>query len=154
MKQLCGFKKWIIESLLQYEATIGFGKHRGQSDDEVPAGYWKYLLNSMEENPGSRAPSITDDNGRPLTRDQVLALARNRAQGGRRVSRPSQEEPREPEPAQAKPKSLVNASWILAKVVNVPDLTPGDYVVVTKSTNGDFILMTRTGHTKRLAGNG
>jgi len=158
MRRLSGFSSWLIESILQQEATLRFSqKHIDQDANKVPAGFWKWVQDKMAENP-RWTPAIDDDDGRRMSRDQVVDLIRTRAankhyRGGSTEMKPATErrtaEPT-PEKAPAPTKSLSKEPWILAQVVNVDGLKPDEHVVMTRGSGGDWILMTRNGATKRI----
>jgi superfamily I DNA/RNA helicase len=155
MRRLYGFANWLVESILQQEATLRFSnKYPGQNANKVPPGFWKWVQERMKENP-KWTPAIEDDNGRIMSHAQVVDLINTRVAGKPYRERPVVQEPEQPRPSEVKPepqaRSLSKEPWILAKVVNVDGLQAGEHVVLTKSGNGtDWILMTRSGATRRI----
>lgn len=146
MRRLQGFKFWLIESILQNEAKMGFSKHIGKNVNEVPPGFWSWLLDNMSS---TWTPKIEDDNGRLLTRPQVVQLAKMRADNKPfGDSAPKAVQSREI-PPQNTPQSP-SARWVLGTVIDVEGLTPGQHIVATKSSPEDWTLMTRNGETKKL----
>lgn len=160
MRRLNGFTKWLIESVLQQEAIMRFGqKYINKDVNDVPSGFWQWLIEKMEENP-KWTPNIEDDSKKSMTRDQVLDLARLRIKGTKykfvgNVQEPQQEPP-------VKPQG--NQLWALGRIVDsahdseqVRRIYPGlpqsgEYVVATKV--GDvWTLMTRNGQTTKVKNN-
>lgn len=175
MRRLYGFTKWLIESILQQEAVMRFSqKFKDKNVDDVPPGFWQWLLQKMEETPGW-TPAIEDDSGRRMTKAQVLSLAQARSKAvstpvkkpqvqQQPVSKPGQQ-PATTTPSPEKPQG---GSWVLGRIIgpeagieydpewiehHYPALPkPGTYVVATKVGN-EWTLMTRKGQTVKVNNN-
>lgn len=157
MKRLNGFTEWLIETILQQEAVMRFSQRFKDKDvNEVPAGFWQWLLQKMEETP-NWTPAIEDDNGRRMTKDQVLSLARSKAsvQSSAQQSTQQSDEPSIEEKPQSGP-------WVLGRIIELSDSglkhkypalpKVGTYIVATKLGN-DWTLMTKNGQTTKVHNN-
>lgn len=140
------FAVWLIETTLQ-EAVLRFSdKYRDKDANEVPPGFWHWVGQKMDENP-KFTPRIEDDDGSVMTRQRVFDLVNARSQNQRWGNNPPAPAPA-PQPQQQQPEKPAG-DWVLAKVVNVPGMSPGDHVVATR--NGEqWTVMDRKSNTKNI----
>lgn len=128
------FKFWLIEDLIS-EAVIRFGqKFMDKHVDVVPGDMWQWVLTKMKESP-SWTPRIEGDDGKFLTKQQVLDLATRRA--GNYTT------PQSPQPRPQQKYAEAPRLWTLATVLNVPPLKQGEKVVLSKGPAGNWKILTK-----------
>jgi superfamily I DNA/RNA helicase len=152
--RLHGFTEWLIESILQQEATMRFSqKFNGADVNSVPASFWTWLIDTMSKSP-NWTPKVEDNDGRTMSRDQVLSLAQLRSS-----NKPYGQS--EQKPAVAAPQNQ-KKPWFLAQIlddennvdwlsVNYPELADslGKHVVITRE-GADWVVLTRKGKTAKV----